>query len=383
MKDAIKLLHESLNSEKLISIIFSSPKEKNSELKNIVINSTKVKNELKLELRFKKHNDIKSISIDNIRKDVELYILDFKQCLIKTEDQTHQVLVNKKLKPKIISKTITSIKKESHNRNKNYLIPDGQKCDFLIEIGVMNESGQVKSNYYKKFKQINRFLEMVDDLYRNTNMQSLHIVDFGCGKSYLTFAIYYYFHEVLNIPAQITGVDLKQEVIDHCNSIATKLKYDKLKFVHGFIHSFKTDKPIDFVFTLHACDTATDDAILFSLKNKAEKMMFVPCCQHELNKQLNNDESHIMIKHGIFRDRLTSIITDTMRSQLLESVGYKVQTLEFIDMEHTAKNILLRCVKINKKEEQKEKELLKYYQFKDQWNINPYLEQKLKEHKFI
>ena len=256
-------------------------------------------------------------------------------------------------------------------------------CDFLIEIGVMEPSGKVKPNYFKKFRQINRFLELVDDLFKEESDKKLHIVDFGCGKSYLTFAIYYYFSKIKKRETLITGIDLKQEVIDHCNSIAKKLDYKGLKFAHGYIHDFKIDIPIDFVVTLHACDTATDDAILFSLNHKVDKMMFVPCCQHELNKQLSNESSNIMLKHGIFKDRLTALVTDTMRSQLLESCGYKVQSMEFIDLEHTAKNILLRCSQANKSKEQKEQSLDKYKDFKKQWNIHPYLEQEMLVKKFI
>ncbi len=247
----------------------------------------------------------------------------------------------------------------------------------------MQPNGKVKSNYFKKFKQINRFLELVDDIYKDDTNESIHIVDFGCGKSYLTFALYYYFNTVKKKSPKITGIDLKQEVIDHCNEIAHKLDYSNLNFRHGFIHNFSTDSPIDFVVTLHACDTATDDAILFSLKHKVNKMMFVPCCQHELNKQISNIESKILIDHGIFRDRLTALITDTMRSQLLEVCGYKVQNMEFIDLEHTAKNILLRCQKVERSEKQKSISLEKYIAFKNQWSIDPYLEKQMNQAGYI
>jgi SAM-dependent methyltransferase len=248
----------------------------------------------------------------------------------------------------------------------------------------MAPNGKVKSNYYNKFKQINRFLEMVDDLYKGIAPgESLHAVDFGCGKSYLTFALYHYFKNIKKIDIEITGIDLKQEVINHCNEIAQKIGFEKLKFAHGFIHDFKTEKKIDFVVTLHACDTATDDAILFSLNNQAEKMMFVPCCQHELNKQLSNHPSQILLKHGIFKDRMTEIVTDTMRSQLLEVCGYKVQSMEFIDLAHTAKNVLLRCTKVPRDEKSKELAYEKYLEFKKQWSISPYLEKQLIELKFI
>jgi SAM-dependent methyltransferase len=349
MNKAIELLKKSLEENTLVSASFSGPRTKD-DLKNI--NIQKMNDlEVKVEFRHQKHNDIKTLKYNDL--DLESYFTEFKQCLLKQVDSESQILLNKKRKAKIITKTVEA-KKEKHNRQKNYLIPDGEKCDWLIEIGVMDKSGRVKSNYYKKFRQINRFLEMVNDLYKNAEEKKYHLIDFGCGKSYLTFALYHYFTVIKNFETSITGIDLKQEVIDHCNDVAKKVKFDNLKFVHGFIHDFQTDDPIDFVVTLHACDTATDEAILFSLKHKAEKMMFVPCCQHELNKQIQNIESNIMLKHGIFKDRVTALVTDTMRTQLLEACGYKVQSMEFIDLEHTAKNILLRCVKTNKSDKQKE-----------------------------
>ncbi len=377
MEKALALLKDSLDS--LVQVSFSSPKTKGG-LKNIIISPLKTKDEFKVEFRHQKHNDIKTLS----RKDLNLsqYLDDFKQVLIKTSGLEHQVLINKKNKSKIISKE-TVLKTSSHNREKNYFIPDKEICPFLIEIGVMDTKGQVKSNQYKKFRQINRFLEMLDDLYKKEEQESFHIVDFGCGKSYLTFAVYHYFKNIKNKDVSIVGVDLKQEVIDHCNAIAKKLDFEHLKFVHGFIHDFKVKSSIDLVITLHACDTATDDAILFSLDNEATKMMFVPCCQHELNKQLENEKSSVLLKHGIFRDRMCALVTDTMRTQLLESLGYKVQSMEFIDLAHTAKNILLRCIKTNKSVEDKEKALKAYQHFKAQWSIEPYLEKELVKRKYL
>jgi SAM-dependent methyltransferase len=379
MEKALNILNTAIMSKDLLSITYSAPREKGQETRNIVAQNTNNESDLKLELRLQKHNDIKTISREEFAEQTKENLTLFKQCFIKLNGKSIQILLNKKMKSKIIEKSFTTSETEtkSHNRSKNYLIPDGEKCDFLIEIGVMDKSGKVKSNYYKKFKQINRFLELVDDLFKATEVKDQHIVDFGCGKSYLTFALYHYFTSIKKANVQITGIDLKQEVIDHCNKIAEKLAYDNLKFTHGFIHDFKTDIPVDFVVTLHACDTATDDAILFSLRNDATKMMFVPCCQHELNKQLKNDESNIMLKHGIFKERLTSLVTDTMRAQLLESCGYKVQSMEFIDLEHTAKNILLRCQKIEKSDEQKQSAFQKYLSFKDEWSIAPYLEAEL------
>ena len=385
MQKAIEVIKDSINLEKFEKCVFSGPRDKSGEVKSIILMPTKDMSEVKAEFRLQKHNDIKTLKkSDFIEKELKSALESFKQVHLKSTEADIQILLNKKLKAKIITKKVTSaVKSVKHNKEKKYLIPDGIPCAFLIEIGVMDTSGKVKSNYYKKFKQINRFLELVDDLYKSESADRFHAVDFGCGKSYLTFALYHYFKNIKEVDVKITGIDLKQEVIDHCNEIAKKVDFKGLYFAHGFIHDFKTDDPVDFVVTLHACDTATDDAILFSLRNKAKKMMFVPCCQHELNKQLENSESAIMLKHGIFKDRMCSLVTDTMRSQLLEVCGFKVQSMEFIDLEHTAKNIMLRCVQVDRSEKQTDEILDKYKQFKEQWSINPYLEQKLIEENFF
>ena len=385
MQNAINAISSQLGGENFEKCTFSSPVNKSGELHSVIINKVSNSSEIKVELRLQKHNDIKTIlKKDFIERDLPEYLQQFKQCLIRSESSETQILLNKKLKSKILTKSLEKNEtNKNHNRQKNYLIPDGEVCPFLIAIGVMDNGGRVKSNHYKKFRQINRFLELVDDLYKAPDIKEFHAVDFGCGKSYLTFALYHYFKNIKKIKIKITGIDLKQEVIDHCNKIAVNLSFDQLHFAHGFIHDFKTDDPVDFVVTLHACDTATDDAILFSLRHHAKQMMFVPCCQHELNNQLKNDESAILLKHGIFRDRMTALVTDTMRTQLLEVCGYKVQSMEFISLEHTAKNILLRCSKVTRDKKQTDESLSKYRDFKKQWNINPYLEKQLLIEKII
>ena len=381
MKDLKVLLENELSCKEFTKCVISSPRIKGQLVRSIIVYKTSEQKTLKVEFRYEKHNDIKSIDIaDFFTNHLIGMLTEYKQIHLLNERKEVHILINKKLIPNIKTKILEKSTSKKHNNEKKYLIPDGEPCDFLIEIGVMGRDGKVKPNYYKKFRQINRFLEMVDDLYKKEDLDSLHIVDFGCGKSYLTFALYFYFSKIKNISTlEITGIDLKQEVIDHCNEIAQKINYDQLKFVHGFIHDFKTDRPVDFVVTLHACDTATDDAILFSLAHNASKMMFVPCCQHELNKQLSCSHSAPLLSHGILRDRQTALVTDSMRSQLLEVIGYKVHVMEFIDMEHTAKNILLRCVKTDRPESQRAIILKKYEEFREQWGINPYLESKCRE----
>jgi len=386
MEHALQIIKESINDHTFLKCTISGPRNKNQLIQSISIKPVKAQNEIKIEYRLKKHNDIITLKKEIfLNGELGSFLQSFKQVHLKGSNKEIQILFNKKLKAKILTKDVTKDSLQNqHNKQKKYLIPDGEPCAFLIEIGVMDFHGKVKPNYYKKFKQINRFLEYVDDLYKNEVIDKLHIVDFGCGKSYLTFSLYHYFKYIRKIEIKITGIDLKQEVIDHCNEIAQSIGFDKgLNFSHGLIHDFKTDETVDFVVTLHACDTATDDAILFSLENKAKKMIFVPCCQHELNKQIENSESSIMLKHGIFRDRMCSLITDTARSQLLEVCGYKVQNMEFIDLQHTAKNVMLRCVQVKRSTQQTEDILKKYKSFKNQWKINPYLEKKLIENKII
>ncbi|MCT4640657.1 MAG: SAM-dependent methyltransferase [Bacteriovoracaceae bacterium] len=372
MNKAQNLVKELMESNSIESIVISSPKVKSNETKSIHINQNKDQS-YTFENRFLKHNSITNESCDFVLKQLlNNALLNYKQVLIKAGTNEHQILIGKK-NTKIISKQAQS-KKVTSNKKKKYFIEDGSKCDFLVAIGVMDKKYKVKSNFYKKFKQINRFLEMIDDLYKNTQTQGIHIVDFGCGKSYLTFAVYHYFKFIKKTKSlSITGVDLKQDVIDHCNDIATNLKFDELKFVHGFIHNFKQDKKVDFVITLHACDTATDEAILFSIKNKADKMIFVPCCQHELNKQMKNDENKALIESGIYRDRFCTILTDTLRSKYLEAHGYKVQTMEFIDMEHTAKNVMLRCQKILNNQKKITIAADEYKKLSKNWNVKQYL----------
>ncbi len=373
MEKTYNLVEEHLNAGTFESISFSGPRDKTKEIRNILV-TKKSDSSFKIEIRFIKHNDIKDISKENfLIKFQNEYIQEFKQALLKTKTSDFQFLINKKMKIKIIENKKETKLNKTHNRSKNYLIPDGTPCDFLIEIGVMSKNGKVKSNYYKKFKQINRFLEMVDDMYKNENLESINAIDFGSGKSYLTFAIYHYFKNIKKINTTIKGIDLKQEVIDNCNLIAKKLKFSGLSFVHGFIHDFKSESDIDFVMTLHACDTATDEAILFSLKYNAKKMIFVPCCQHELNKQLRNEKSKLLLEHGVHKDKLCALITDSSRAKYLEAQGYKVQVMEFIETEHTPKNIMLRCQKVQRNDEINKRFLNDYKEFINEWSIDPYL----------
>lgn len=235
----------------------------------------------------------------------------------------------------------------AHNREKNYILPQEEPVPFLVALGVQTAQGKVVHAKYDKFRQINRYLEFVRDIlpYLPNNGKTLRIVDFGCGKSYLTFALYYYLKVMQNYNISVTGLDLKQDVIEKCQALADKLEYNGLKFLVGDIGSYHGTKEADMVVTLHACDTATDYALAKAVKWNAKVILSVPCCQHELNRQISCAALEPVLQYGIIKERMAALITDALRANLLEEQGYDTQLLEFIDMEHTPKNILIRAVK--------------------------------------
>lgn len=261
----------------------------------------------------------------------------------------------------------TMMNLSSFGKKKNYILEEGRPVPFLVKLGVMTKEGKVIAPKYDKFRQINRFLEFIKDivpevisLSKNnensfTKENPLRISDFGCGKSYLTFAIYYYLTELLHIPVEITGIDLKEDVIENCAALAKQLGYDGLHFFCGDVALFSEKQTPDIMITLHACDTATDYALNYAIKCGAKAILSVPCCQHEINLQLEKNSSSnseqgpfaSLERYGLLRERFASLATDALRAEYLEQSGYKVQVLEFIDMEHTPKNILLRAVRKN------------------------------------
>ena len=275
---------------------------------------------------------------------------DFKQLEAEHMEGNLHVLISKKGKV-----TLKYQKKQgtneavrpvmTHNREKKYILKEGIPVPFLIDLGVQTPEGKIVRSRYDKFKQINRYLEFVEDILPTlTKKDTIHIVDFGCGKSYLTFALYYYLHELQKQDVSITGLDLKEDVIQKCNALAKNYGYEKLHFYHGDIADFQGSNDIDMVVTLHACDTATDYALKKAIDWNAKVIFSVPCCQHEVNKQIENELLSPILKYGILKERLSAILTDGIRANLLEEAGYETQILEFIDMEHTPKNLLIRGV---------------------------------------
>lgn len=278
----------------------------------------------------------------------------FKNCVIKTDTEETTVLANKKGKITRLTKPLIqgTLNKTSFNRSKNYLIPEGKPVPFMVLLGLMTPDGKVINSKYDKFRQINRFLEFINDILPEVQSTPLRIADFGCGKSYLTFAVHYFLTEIKKIDVDIIGLDLKKEVIDYCNKITDELKLKGLHFDTGNIADYSYTHNPDIVITLHACDTATDYALDYAVKHNCKAILSVPCCQHEINQQLNENYKAVagtvfgsLLKYGIIKERFSALLTDALRADYLEKQNYSVQLLEFIDIEHTPKNILIRAVK--------------------------------------
>ena len=277
---------------------------------------------------------------------------DFRQCEVTSKEWQAVILASKKGK---ITVKMTAVKNKiekkekqdlSHNRVKKYILEEGKPVSFLVDLGVQNAQGQIIRAKYDKFRQINRYLEFIRDILpKLPKDRTIRIVDFGCGKSYLTFALYYYLHEMQKLPIDVIGLDLKEDVIRHCNELANRYDYDSLHFVKGDIANYDGADQVDMVVTLHACDTATDYALHKAVIWGAEVILSVPCCQHEVNKQMDCEPLKSVFRYGLIKERAAALFTDAIRANLLEAQGYEVQILEFIDMEHTPKNILIRAVK--------------------------------------
>lgn len=273
---------------------------------------------------------------------------DFRQAQIRMQNEMVTVLVSKKGKATVKSKKAACIETQNleHNRKKQYIIEEGTAVPFMIDLGVMTESGKIIRTRYDKYRQINRFLEFIEDILPELPTdRTVHIIDFGCGKSYLTFAMYYYLKVLKHYDIRITGLDLKQKVIEDCQALADRYGYEGLQFLCGDIADYNGTDEVDMVVTLHACDTATDYALYKAVKWHASVILSVPCCQHELNRKMQCETLSGAFQYGLIKERTAALMTDAMRGQLLEMKGYKTQLLEFIDMEHTPKNILIRGVK--------------------------------------
>ena len=357
MSDLQSLFTDCLN-ETLIRVILSNPSSKDGVIKICARPMLKNKSLLfqieeytKTQVFHKNltAGDAGSYLTGKLSSDTSSQTASFKNALVETQSFTANVLVSKKGTITIKKKMNASAKQPkislSHNRKKKYILEEGIPVPFLIDLGVMTQNGNIVNAHYDKFRQINRFLEYIEDILPSLPTgRELRILDFGCGKSYLTFAIYYYLKVLKGYPVRITGLDLKEDVIRHCNELAVKYGYDKLEFLCGDIAYYDGCSQVDMVVTLHACDTATDYALAKAVGWGAKVILSGPCCQHELNKQMKNDLLSPVLHYGILKERMAALITDGLRAQILEANGYRTQILEFIDMAHTPKNLLIRAV---------------------------------------
>ncbi len=368
--ELVKIIEENVANTSLIYAVFASPLNKaENKFKKITVKPISSNDNIIYQLE--KFTDKQAFHENINETDIVSRMLElasqYKNANIFTAEADYQVLISKKGSVRIVKLSPTkTISIGSHNKTKKYIIPDNDPCDFLIELGVMNKDGKVLAKKYDKFKQINKFLEIVDDSVDNANLKSDYkIIDFGCGKAYLTFALYYYFYKIKKVNVQIVGLDLKTDVINFCNDVAKKLNYSQLRFENGDIKDYNTNLDIDMVVTLHACDNATDAALVKAIKWNTDIILSVPCCQHEFFDKIDNNNLESMLKHGLIKERLSSLVTDSLRSLFLETKGYKVQLVEFVDMEHTPKNILIRAVKSKVREEA----IKEYEDFKKFWRL--------------
>ncbi|GEA33402.1 class I SAM-dependent methyltransferase [Clostridium diolis] len=384
LKKAIKEIIE----DNVIKLVISNKTNKNFEYNKIVIYLKE--NNKRTYYQIEKYTD-KQVFHENIDTDIledriiEYVEPNYKQISAWSNSASFEVKISKKGKVLLSKKKSDNQKtlSKAHNKEKNYILKEGMIIEPLIDLGVFTKEGKVVNSKYDKYKQINRFVEIIDDEIKKNDYKELTVLDFGCGKSYLTFVLYYYLVEIKNIKVKMIGLDLKADVIKKCNDIAQSYNYENLHFELGDINGFKYNNKVDMVITLHACDTATDYALYNAIKWNAKLIFSVPCCQHEFNAQMKTDSLSILTKYGIVQERIAALMTDSVRANLLESIGYKTQLLEFIDIAHSPKNILIRASKSNISKDKKEKALLEVENLIGQFNFNPTLYNLLKDDNLI
>ncbi|MGL4656269.1 MAG: class I SAM-dependent methyltransferase [Sarcina sp.] len=370
----------------IIKVVLSNKVSKSYEYNKVVF-SVKVKDCVE-SYQVEKYTD-KQVFHENINKEeLEEKVLEslegnYKQVGIWADDFTAEMKISKKGKILLNKKKVDNKemrgKTSSHNKEKNYILKEGMLIQPLIDLGVFTKEGKVVNSKYDKYKQINRFIEIIDDEVKKKDYKELTILDFGCGKSYLTFVLYYYFVEIKKIDVKIIGLDLKKDVIKKCNEIAERYNYENLHFELGDINGFKYNNKVDMVITLHACNTATDYALYNAIKWNTKMIFSVPCCQHEFNEQIKTESLTAITKYGIIKERMAALMTDSVRGSLLECLGYKTQLLEFIDISHSPKNILIRASKGKVSKEKKEKSLEEVKALMNEFNVEPTLYKLLKE----
>ena len=388
-EDILSELIENIKDNKLIKIVFSDRQD--GDFNKIIMKSLSLKSAKNIQIESFKDNKAfhKNIELNNfqeIENILKEYIENFKQILLQIESLDISFMKKKENFIKKENKNNLIKNSNEHNKKKKYILNEGEKIDFLIELDLMSVEGKILKSSYNKFKQINKYLEFIDDVIVELKTKKLidnhiNILDFGCGKSYLTFALYYYLkHYRKDLSFSIVGLDLKKDVIEFCNKVAQKLDYKNLEFLNGNIKDYDRTKKVDLVFSLHACNNATDYSLEKALSLNAKAILAVPCCHHEFFEKIQKNKNSefyntlkIIADNGIVLDKFASLATDSFRSLTLELCGYKTRMIEFIDMEHTPKNILIKAIK-SKSSNLKEK-LKEYNRLKKFLGIQPLLEE--------
>jgi SAM-dependent methyltransferase len=335
-------------SSKVKKLAFSEKKKKDSEYSKITARPFASKKGLMWQLEKYKNNQVFHENMSE--KDFILWLTSqactlFKQCCLTAEGTTvHYTIFDDKIKRKVTGNAVAA-KVQSHNKEKEYILKQGENIPALVDLGVFSSDFKIIKSKYDKYKQINRFIEIVDDAFRKLGKDSITILDFGCGKSYLTFIIYHYFTVIRGVKATVIGYDLKEDVVRHCNETAEKYGYDSLKFyVNDVTKGELFEGDVDMVITLHACDIATDFALYHAISHKVPHIFSVPCCQHEINNSIHKGgDFDILLTHGLIKERFSALLTDSIRAEILKKCGYETDVIEFVDFAHSPKNLMLRC----------------------------------------
>ncbi|MBN2286658.1 MAG: SAM-dependent methyltransferase [Tissierellales bacterium] len=364
-------LKEFFDKQVFLKMVISNPRSKATMIKKIEIKPVMIKHEYLIQFETIENNSASHENLDTesaLQKIEHLILNEYRSFFLRTSFMEYDGLVSKKGRITVSSKSIEQETIEwAHDRKKEYIFPEKKPIDFLIKLGIMNEEGIVYKKKYNKFRQINKFLEIIQDTMQDISEDRIfRIVDFGCGKAYLTFAVYHYFVAILHKEVEIIGLDLKEDVIDFCNQIASELQYSKLKFMKGSIESFDDWHEVDMMITLHACDMATDAALVKAVNWGTKYILSVPCCQHEFFSKIHNVALTPMLNHGLIKERLSSLVTDTVRTLYLNKEGYDVKVIEFVSLEHTPKNIMITARKTGRKSD---KDFEAYESFKSFWNL--------------
>ena len=333
----------------LSKVVFSQPIDK-TDYGKVNIRPVLLRGEVRYQLeRFRDNKAYhQNLTADELVKVVGNELEGrYRQALVVTETETIQYSMKRDASYKRHASASVPLpgKVQSHNREKEYILKEGENIPALVDLGVFTADFKIVRAKYDKYKQINRFVELIDHAFKDYGKDTITILDFGCGKSYLTFILYYYFAVKRGIKATIIGYDIKEDVVKRCGEIARKYGYAGLEFIRADVtRDVLTDRNIDMIVTLHACDVATDFALQSAITKKADINFSVPCCQHEVNSSIRKGgDLDILLKHGIIKERVSALLTDAIRANVLEDMGYTVDMIEFIDFDHSPKNIMIRA----------------------------------------